>query len=305
MTGKPTHQPEYLKLLPDRSAGLFLTEGFLAGQEDVKSIQLNQVADPLPEERRFTWAGIRDLVEDAMYGFGVKRTGADAWLAPRLHATLRLTRAEAADPGLWNYVALGAAPDYVHWRHTRSGGRRAEPAPAAVDRFKGPHYKQAFARLWWAAELFRDGPDYGPVVTACGNQEMLNTALRLEVMDHRPTAQAVVRLLSDGTVNTGREANALLAAVNSAASTLFLDALAPDVERDPANARAWVDGAEHAMPASRRVIPDGPDEDRAPEESVKTLVDQFRELFAEAPVRGKESPSEPGSQGGGLSEPGD
>lgn len=292
MTGRPTSQPEYLKLLPDRSAGLFLTEGFLAGQENVKSIQLNQVAESLPEERRFTWARIRDLVEDAMYEFDENRTGADAWLAPRLHATLRLTRVEAADPGLWNYLSLGVAPDYTHWRHTRPDSRRAEPAPIPADRFKGPHYKQVFARLWWAAELFRDGPDYRPVVTACGNQDMLNTALRLEVMDHRPTAQAVVRLLADGVIRTGRETNALLAAVNSAASTLFLDALAPDVERDPATVRAWVDGAEDAMPVSRRTVSEGPDEDRAPVESVKVLVEQFRELVAEAPVRGKESSRE-------------
>lgn len=303
MTGKPTSQPEHLKLLPDRSAGLFLTEGFLAGQEDVKSIQLNQVAEPLPEERRFIWARVRDLVEDAMYEFDENRTGADAWLAPRLHATLRLTRVEAAESGLWNYLALGVAPDYAHWRHTRSGSRRTELAPIPADRFKGSHYKQAFARLWWAAELFRDGPDYRPVVTACGNQEMLNTALRLEVMDHRPTAQAVIRLLADGVVRTSREANALLTAINSAASTLFLDALAPDVERDPGAVRAWVDGAEDAMPVSRRVVSEGPDEDRAPEESVKVLVEQFRELFAEAPVRGKESSRE--SQGVSLSKPSD
>ncbi|MDJ1134502.1 DUF6339 family protein [Streptomyces iconiensis] len=287
MTGKPTRQPKYLRLLPDSSAGLFLTEGLLTGEDDVKSIQLDGEAQPLPEEKRFRWDGVRDLLEDAMYEFGETRTAADAWLAPRLHATLRLTRVEAADPGLWNYLALGVAPDYVHWRHNPSGERPAEPtAPVPAERFKGPHYKQAFARLWWTAELFRDGPDYTPVVTACGIQDILNFAIRLEVMDHRPTAQAVVRLLTDGTVRTGRETNALAAAVNAAASTLFLDALAPDVDRNPTDIRAWSDGAEDAMPVNRRILPGGPDEERTPKESVEILAEQFRELFDEAPVRG-------------------
>ncbi len=289
MMSKPTSQPLYLKLLPDRGASPFLTEGLLTGAENVKSIQLNEIATPLAEERRFQWSAIRDLVEDAMYGHEENRTKADAWLAPRLHATLRLTRSEAADPGLWNYLALGVAPDYVLWRHLPAGKRRADPAPVNVKYFKGPGDKQAFSRLWWAAEFFRDGPDYRPVVTACGDQEMLNTALRQKVSDHRPTVQAIVRLLADGTLSASRETSALLRAVNAAAATLFFDALAPDVEHAPAAVQAWVDGAENAMPVSRRALPEGPEEERTPKESVETLVEYFRELFAEAPVRDRET----------------
>src|SRR5690348_3937505 len=45
-----------------------------------------------------------------------ERSRADAWLAPRLHAALRLTRREAADRGVWNYLALVQLDDYVRWR---------------------------------------------------------------------------------------------------------------------------------------------------------------------------------------------
>lgn len=44
-----------------------------------------------------------------MFAFDEERTRADAWLAPRLHATLRLTRQEAADRRLWNHLALAVA----------------------------------------------------------------------------------------------------------------------------------------------------------------------------------------------------
>ncbi|WP_411079284.1 DUF6339 family protein [Streptomyces sp. cmx-18-6] len=289
MTDKPSFLPERLALLADLNAAQYLTEGLLSGKEDVPAIALNKTTEPLPHdgESRAELAPVRALVEDAMYQFRDDRpTAADGWLAPRLHATLRLTRREAADRRIWNYLALGVAPDYVVWRHlaAKSEGGASK---VAVRRFRGPGDIQAFARLWWAAELFRDGPDYGPVVTMCTNQDMLNTALRVDVMDHRPTAQATVRLLERGAVRTGREVNALVAAVNASAATLMYDVVAPDADRDGRPLREWIEAAESAPAVPRRDLPIGPYEEKTPERSVDVLVDHFAELFAEAPVRGR------------------
>lgn len=289
MTACPDHLPERLALLSDAQAAEFLSTGLLEGQEDVKSIALNKVADELPvNDRRMESRRVRELIHDAMNRFRNERpTTADAWLAPRLHETLRLTRREAADRRFWNYIALGVAPDYVVWRHMpepKSNGRRSS---VARDKFLGPHFKQTFARLWWAAELFRDGPDYQPVVVACSNQDMLNSALRLDVIDHRPTALALVELMTRGTVRTGREVNALTTAVNAAAATLMYDVLAPDVDRDGEALRNWIADAERALPSPRNDLPEGPEEEQAPVESVEKLVGHFTELFNEAPVRGR------------------
>ncbi|MFJ5921254.1 DUF6339 family protein [Kitasatospora sp. NPDC092948] len=291
MTDRPEHFPERLALLPDSEAIEFVVEGLLTGRENVPSIKLNQVTEPLAHaDRRGELRPVRDLVEDAMAYCrtnGLKVTQADAWLAPRLHAALRLTRREAADPALWNYLALGVAPDYVVWRHL------PEPKDGAVvkvaaDRFRGPYHKQAFARLWWAAELFRDGPDYAPVVTACGIQDVLNTALRMSVINHRPTAQAIARLIGKGTISGGREVNALAGAVNASAATLMYDVIAPDhPERDPGPLLDWIAEAETARQVSRNALPAGPEEEPAPESSVTQLVDYFADLFADAPVRGR------------------
>ncbi|MFE2412410.1 DUF6339 family protein [Kitasatospora sp. NPDC057904] len=296
MTDRPSHFPERLALLPNAEVGDFLTEGLLTGREDVPSIALNQVTEPLPHaDRRGELRPVRDLAEDAMAycrNGGLKTTQADAWLAPRLHSVLRLSRREAADPGFWNYLALGVAPDYVVWRHL-SEPKDGKVAKVAAERFRGSYHKQAFARLWWAAELFRDGSDYGPVVTACGNQDILNTALRMSLVNHRPTAQAIVRLVEKGSVATGREANALAGAVNAAAATLMYDVIAPDhPERDPRPLLDWIDEAETARQVSRNVLPTGPDEERAPELSVTVLADYFADLLADAPVRGRDESEE-------------
>ncbi|THA72265.1 hypothetical protein E6P78_03045 [Streptomyces sp. A0958] len=293
MTDKPSHLPERLAFLADLNAARYLTEGLLTGKEDVPAIALNKITEPLPgDEARGELMPVRDLVDDAMHAFrDEKVTAADAWLAPRLHATLRLTRREAADRRLWNYLALGVAPDYVVWRHMPEP-KKESPGKArrvAATRFRGASYTQAFARLWWAAELFRNGPDYGPVVTVCAHQDVLNTGLRLDAIDHRPTAQALARLIERGTVTTGREINALARVVNASAATLMYDVVAPDVERDGRPTEQWIAAAEWAPAVQRRALPEGPDEEKAPEDSVAALADHFAKLFAEAPVRGKKT----------------
>jgi len=291
VTSRPEHLPERLALISDVQAAEFISTGLLEGHEDVPSIALNKVAESLPgEDARLRLHRVRDLIADAMTRFRDERpTAADAWLAPRLHETLRLTRREAAERRLWTYMALGVAPDYVVWRHLPEPKADGSRARVARDRFVGPHHKQTFARLWWAAELFRNGPDYQPAIVACGNQDMLNSALRLDIVDHRPTALALVRLMENGTVRTGREVNALTPAVNAAAATLMYDVIAMDVERDGEPLRDWIAAADSALPSPRDNPPEGPDEERAPEGAVRALVAHFEELFAEAPVRGRTS----------------
>ncbi|MFJ1645851.1 DUF6339 family protein [Streptomyces sp. NPDC088258] len=289
MTSRPEHLPEQLALLSDVQAAEYISAGLLEGREDVPSIALNKVAEPVSgDEARMRLHRVRDLVDYAMTKFqGERPTAADAWLAPRLHETLRLTRREAAEKRLWTYMALGVAPDYVVWRHLSEPKADGSRGRVARDKFVGPHYKHAFARLWWAAELFRDGSDYRPAVVACGSQDMLNSALRLDIIDHRPTALALVRLIEGGVVRTGREVNALTPAINAAAATLMYDVIAPDVEHDGEPLRDWIAAAESAGPSPRNNLPEGPEEERVPEGAVQRLVAHFEDLFADAPVRGR------------------
>lgn len=293
--------PERLGLLRDAVAARNLTRGVLTGQESPPFVALAREAEPIESsDSRWDVRPLRELFDEARRLHEESgRTGADNWLAPRLHYTLRLTRSEAAEPALWSFIALVVAPDYVVWRHLPKHARDGKRPAVTADRFCGPHYKQAFARLWWAAELFRDGDDYRPAVTACRNQDVLNTVLRLDVIDHRPTARAVTRLLEDGTVHTGREVNALATAINSAASTLMYEVLAPDEGPDVEAFRYWIDELDMAPPAPRTSLPAGPSDGAISEGAVDVMVQYFEKLFAEAPVRGKE-PSDVGEVSNGA-----
>ncbi|SFW54873.1 DUF6339 family protein [Amycolatopsis australiensis] len=275
--------PDVLGLLSDAAVTKHLSRSIQSGQEIPPRAALSRAAVMLPEnETRWSVGPVRALVDEAMKRFEDSRARADAWLAPRLHATLRMTRAEAADSRLWNYLAMLVAPDYVVWRHGTSGLTRAA-------RFSGSHFLQAFARLWWAAELFRDGADYQPVTSAFAYQDVVNSVMRLDVIDHRPTAAAIIRIVerlaSEQVKNASDQINALSRAVNTAGSTLIFDVLAPDEPADNDALRDWIADSEHVPEVPWDRLPDGPADGTVARDSVDALVSLFEVLLAEAPRR--------------------
>ncbi|GGQ97100.1 hypothetical protein GCM10010195_61200 [Kitasatospora griseola] len=283
--------PDRLALLPSAVASKYLTNAVRSGHERLPQVAILRAAGSIEDgSARWSTGPLKEILDEAMSRFADARTEADAWLAPRLHATLRMTRAEAARPELWNFLALAVAPDYVLWRHLATGEAKDGTAKKVnTPRFAGPQDSQAFARLWWAAEMFRDGPDYRPVEVACGNQDMLNTVLRLDTIDHKPTALAMVRVLEgmvrSGATRLGDRVNALCTAVNSAGSTLLYDVLAPDELPDQEALFAWIDDAEGAPPVPWDRLPDGPEDGTARRASVDRLTLMFQELADGAPLR--------------------
>ncbi|MBF6051078.1 hypothetical protein GO002_04135 [Streptomyces eurocidicus] len=290
--------------LPSSVALRTLTSGVLAGFEPMPDRRLRRAAE-------FSGTGasrravepVRLLCDEAMRRFRDQPpTASDAWLAPRLHYALRITRAEAADSGLWNFLALCAAPDFVRWRWGRpqDGERRVV---GQVARYCGPWHSQCFSRLWWAAELFRDGKDYKPVEVACRNQDVLNTVLRQEMALHRPAAQAIVRVAT-----TGRQVNGLAKLAYAASATMIYEVLAPDEPQDADALQDWIDAIEEASPAPDDRLPVGPDDGRVDEASTAALVEWFERLAEVAPVRGRrlleEGAESPRPQGVSLDKPG-
>lgn len=290
----PDDLPEHIGLLPDSAAQRHLTKAVLTGDRIPPPRALDEAAVRWEAVARDEAGAVRDLVNEAMSRHEeTTPTRADAWLAPRLHATLRMTRRDATDPALWNFLALRLAPDYVQWRHRPRRTRTdTQPTSVAATRYHGQFHTQAFARLWWAAELFRDGEDYIPVVIACENQDVLNTVLRLEIIHHRPAAQAVVALLQGGTVTTGREVNALAAAVNAAGGTLSYEALAPDREPDHEAYRAWIEELPVTAQVPFERLPNGPSDGKIDLDAVDALAPLFARLFHSATVRGKALPGD-------------
>ncbi|MEU7136659.1 DUF6339 family protein [Streptomyces sp. NPDC046261] len=274
--------------LPSSVALKTLTSGVLAGFEPMPEPRLRRSTEFPPEGARSREAEpIRLLCHEAMRRFRDETpTASDAWLAPRLHYALRITRVEAADSGLWNFLAMCVAPEFVRWRWGRpQEGDRREVGQAA--RYCGPWHSQCFSRLWWAAELFRDGADYKPVEIACRNQDILNTVLRQDLVLHRPAAQALVRLLGSGVTVTGRQVNGLAKLAYAASGTMIYEVLAPDEPQDADSLQDWIDAFDEALPAPDDRLPVGPDDGRVAERSTAALVKWFERLAEVAPVRGR------------------
>jgi len=272
--------------LSSQATGL-VSSAWRAGDESVDFTPFELVRERDPELPAIDLDAVREVVRHAMEEYADRpEGGADAWLAPRLHSALRVTRREAARLGLWRHLGLVVLPEYV--RH-RWGPAEGVGDPAAPDRFHGPTYKHALGRLWWGAELFRDGPDYTPVEKAFQNQDLMNNFFRMDVAHHRPTAQAAVKVLfpEDAPKRGGREANALSKAVNAAATTLLVDAMAVDAPLDTAARHAWMQERIDPLLIIER-MPTGPDDPRVPERSVTAMTDLLEVLFSEAPVRGKQ-----------------
>jgi Family of unknown function (DUF6339) len=241
-------------------------------------------ADNLPE---IAFDEIRSLIGRAMDKFDGDRTRSDSWLGPRLHAALRLTRREAAHRGLWRHLAMVQLPHYVRWRFGAISDGTESDKIAPAERFHGDSAKHGLARLWWGAEQFRNGADYAPVEKAFLNQDLMNNLLKMDISHHRPTCQAAVRVLfpDKGEPLTGDHANSLSKAANAAATTLLIDALAPDGPLDPAERESWICETVDALKLAEDELPSGPPDPKVPEKSVLTMAELFATLVAEAPLR--------------------
>jgi hypothetical protein len=269
------------------AAKALMTEEFRAGTEDV---DFSTFEEAFPRE--VSLAPIALLLKEAMARFeGESPAKSDRWLGPRVHAGLRLTRQEASRQGVWSFLGATVAREYTIWRFK---GKPDDPeAPPGLDRFAGPDYKQAIARLWWMAELFRNGDDYRPAEQALSNQDATNYLFRLNVAHHRPSALAAIQVLfpQGGDAKTGREANALAKAINASAATVLIDATAPDVAVpiDVHARKEWIDAADDYDPSKFfDDLPPAPSDPPVPAESLAASEKLLTELFKEAKVRGKD-----------------
>jgi len=211
-------------------------------------------------DREVRLAPVAAVVEAAMRQFGSTPSKSDAWLGPRLHATLRLTRREATDRGMWAWLHVLAFPNYVRWRWPPKN----DETPIPFSRFIGDDSNSGLQRLWWAAEIARNGADYSVVVGALSVQRF-DLWQRLVFMHHKACALAAIDFLRDfaGRGVTSDQTIAMVKAMNVAVRTTSLDALAPSPPTDAHAVRAWV-----RAPVDETImmdeLPVGPDEDPVP-----------------------------------------
>lgn len=201
---------------------------------------------------------VDSLIAEAVRKHPGDPAGSDRWLAPRLHAALRLRRSEAAERGFWAWLAVDRHDDYVRWRFPGNTEHEdIERRGTPVKRFMGRDRDHALARLWWGAELFRDGSDYTPVVKAFQMQDIPNTWLSLNAVHNPAAAQAALRSLptlsSDGI-------NDLSRALDHVLTTIQLDVVAPVGLPDVIAIDEWVESTSELEELIADTLPDGPDE---------------------------------------------
>ena len=96
----------------------------------------------------------------------------DAWLAPRLHCALRIPRSVAANERMWTWLALHCVR-FVQARFAEHG-IRVNPW-----RYNGMWSRNALSRLWWGAEMTRNGEDYSATVLCFARVRTAQFALEL------------------------------------------------------------------------------------------------------------------------------
>jgi hypothetical protein len=254
-----------------------VTADFLVNKAAIDGSLATHVMEP-EHQRKSDLEHLVNIVSKAIEKFSeTKRGESDQWLAPRVHATLRLTRREAGDPGVWNYVGICVLEEYVRWRW------QADTNAVAAERFVcGEYNKHAVARLWWGAELTRNGPDYMSTQLLFKNQDVQNSWVKTRLFRHRPTALASLRLLS--TYNNGEFADSntirdLIKSFNMALTTTMLDAVAPSTDVDAQSVREWC-----AKPVDETTMyedmPIGPDEPPVDEQHIEAVTDLLRRVVS-------------------------
>lgn len=209
------------------------------------------------------------VIAEAMKRFPDNPVGSDGWLAPRVHAALRLFRREAADSALWGYLAVRFR-EYVLWRWTTKEGTAIGEL-----RISGSTRRQALARLWWLAELTRDASDYSATEPACRSQEMTNWLLDVRAFQHPVLALAYARLFTGSGTDTVIRDTAK--ALNHALTTIAIDALIPTPAVDDRTLVDWVRSpADETLMLDQ--LPLGPDDRDIATAQIDEAVELLREL---------------------------
>src|SRR5215211_8665819 len=158
---------------------------------------------------------VQRLLQRVIQSFEQGNRGIDAYAAPLLHHALGIPRRVARDRGVWHYLSVVAFPEFVRHRWLRgSDGRWFR------DRFLGIHQQNTFSRLWWAAELSRNGEDYSLAtrIFDSGLERVFDRAFSW----HAPMLRAFVSVMAD---SSGESVDRVASDLNYALTTVAVEVL--------------------------------------------------------------------------------
>lgn len=164
---------------------------YLVSQEFLHDPEAGPLRGPdLAEELsgHFSLRGFHRAVSDCMSRFEGDPPAGDGALAEAMHKSLSIPRMLGMDSGVWHYLSCVARPDYVWYRWGTNGG-------VSEERFLGSMKRNAFARLWWCAELMKEG-EHSSLVSACfESQDLYEAVFGRAFSKYSPAAKVIVRRL--------------------------------------------------------------------------------------------------------------
>jgi hypothetical protein len=275
-----------IKLFPTRALSA-ITQDFLRGSGSIS--HLDDILFPLAEDpqlKSFAERVTLDmellqlLNDEALRREFDDDNALDAWLAPRLHMALRIPRRLAADPRFWTWLAVTVFRQYVHrrWADNKTG---AVLLYRYVD--TNMNLRNGVSRLWWGAEMTRNGPDYTPVRQVFSRVRTAQFALELAYSSFKPAAIAFARVCVESRPELNDdEKRKLSTTLRAYLSTTSLEALGGDGYDVEKVDSTWYDhrSSLESLLGSDNDL-EGPEDGFVSEEAVAAVSSWMRKLVEE------------------------
>lgn len=207
----------------------FVTPELASGQRELwQPAELRGVLVPFATAREVDLDALDGRLDELFCRIPRHDPSFDAIVAPELHTRLPLCRREGAEPGLWRWLAVAHRPALVRHRwENRSWSamrRRFWSVGTRPD-------SNAFARLWWIAELTHDptaSDPYALTRRVFSRQPLATPIFIRSLSHHRPAVVAILDVLETAPPELIERTLRLL---NAALSLRVLEALDEDTLR--------------------------------------------------------------------------
>lgn len=180
-----------IKELTDTS---LVSDEFLRGEEELTRDDLEPYLNKTQIEVDLD--PIREKIQEDVYdNYNKGNSEIDGEVAETIRKSLDLTRREASVDGIWHYLTVLVFPDFVRYRW-EGDDLRGKFLDGGED-----IYSNALHRLWWIAEITRDGEDFTRTNEIFEMQELANDIADRWYARYKPITWACVDELKPSVVN--------------------------------------------------------------------------------------------------------
>jgi hypothetical protein len=187
----------------DEGGQALISEEFLSGDAELTEDDLGPYLNHTGIKVDLTHLDTK--VDEILEEFEQGDAKIDRELASTVHRTLDLTRREAAIAGIWHYMTVLEYPELVRHRWGHVSNVREKFLEGGED-----IYSNAIHRLWWIAEITRDGDDYSRTRAIFEMQELANDISDRWFARHQPITYACIDVLQKSEIEDLEPSNSAI-----------------------------------------------------------------------------------------------